>query len=118
LTVPIPQTRDLLSPEPCGTIIAFFHLEGVTMSTNKKPHSSQQNQDDEIGDSALEAVSGGQGAMPVQKMEPVVITASRLPPSGVAVQKMDPIIVTAKRLPPDAGNIQVASAGGKNKKPS
>ena len=81
------------------------------MSSNNKQsdQSAQGTQDDEVGDAALDAVSGGQGAQPIQKLDTMVVTATRLPPSG-AVQKLDPIVVTATRLPPDLSGAQLASA--------
>lgn len=90
------------------------------MSSNSKQPSEQGlgNQDDEVGDSALDSVSGGQGNQPIQKLETMVITATRLPPSSAAVQKMDPIVVTATRLPPDLSGAQVASASVPVKKGS
>lgn len=79
------------------------------MSSNQKQSSAQGqgNQDDEVGDSALDAVSGGQG---VQKMDTIVVTAKRVPTNTAAVQKMDPIVVTAAKLPPDLSGAQLASA--------
>ena len=79
------------------------------MSSIKKQTSSQGhgNQDDEVGDSALDAVSGGQA---VQKMDTIVVTAKRVPTNTAAVQKMDPIVVTAAKLPPDLSGAQLASA--------
>ena len=89
------------------------------MSFQRKQTSQQGigHQDGEVGDSALDAVSGGQG-QPVQKMDTIVVTAKRIPANTAAVQKMDPIVVTATRVAPDLGGTQVASASTRNKKPS
>ena len=75
------------------------------------------NQTDEIGDAALDAVSGGQGAEPIQRLDTMVVTAKRIPASPV-VQKLDTMVVTATRLPPDAMGTQIASVAGANKKGS
>ncbi len=90
------------------------------MSFQRKQTSQQGigHQDGEVGDSALDAVSGGQGGQPVQKMDTIVVTAKRIPANTAAVQKMDPIVVTATRLPPDLSGTQVAAAGARSKKPS
>ena len=89
------------------------------MSSTNKPSGTQgaHNQVDEIGDAALDAVSGGQGAEPVQRLETMVVTAKRIP-AGPVVQKLDTMVVTATRLPPDAAGSQVASAAGASKKGS
>ena len=89
------------------------------MSTKSNTSGIQDvhNQADEIGDAALDAVSGGQGAEPVQRLETMVVTAKRIP-SGPVVQKLDTMVVTATRLPSDAMGSQVASAAGANKKGS
>jgi hypothetical protein len=93
-------------------------ISGVTMSSINKPSSGQvsANQDDEVGDAALDSVSGGQGNEPIQKLDTMVVTAKRIPPSTAAVQKLDPIVVTATRLPPDLNGTQVASANIQGKK--
>ena len=75
------------------------------------------NQADEIGDAALDAVSGGQAAEPIQRLDTMVVTAKRIP-AGPVVQKLDTMVVTATRLPQDAMGSQVASAAGTNKKGS
>lgn len=85
------------------------------MSSNQK-QSSNQESDGEVGDAALDAVSGGQGSAAVQKMDTIVVTASRTPQSGAAIQKMDPIVVAAKKLPPDLSGVQVASNTSQAKK--
>ncbi len=90
------------------------------MSSANKQSKSQGlgQQKGEVGDSALDGVSGGQGEKPYQKMDTIVVTAKRIPPSTNVVQKMDPIVVTATRLPPSGGPAQVASAAGTGKKRS
>ena len=88
------------------------------MSTNSNQSTQQDSgsQDGEVGDAALDAVSGGQGAQPIQKLDTMVVTATRLPPSGAAIQKMDPMVVTATKLPPDLNGAQLASANTSGKK--
>ena len=89
--------------------------------TSISKQSTQQDQDEkdgEVGDAALDSISGGQGNMPVQKMDAITVTASRLPASTASVQKMDPIVVTAAKLPPDLSGMQVASASTQGKKGS
>lgn len=88
------------------------------MSSISKQFTQQGtgNQDDEVGEAALDAVSGGQAAQPIQKLDTMVVTATRLPSSSAAVQKMDPIVVTATRLPPDLNGAQLASANVAAKK--
>lgn len=87
-------------------------------STNKQSTQEQGEQDGEVGDAALDSVSGGQGIPVVQKMDTIVVTASRAPASTASAQKMDPIVVTATKLPPDLSGAQVASANSQNKKRS
>jgi hypothetical protein len=89
------------------------------MSSISNPSIQQAgNQNDEIGDAALDSVSGGQGEMPVQKMDTIVVTASRTPTNTASVQKMAPIVVTAAKMPPDMSGAQLASANIQNKKGS
>lgn len=80
------------------------------MSANqtKQPHGSTD--EGEVQDDALDAVSGGQGAAPLRKIEGITVTATRLKPDQSASRKIEPIVVTATRLP-DASSTQVASAG-------
>jgi hypothetical protein len=80
------------------------------MSANNTQQVNQENagHDDEIVDSALDAVSGGQSSQPIQKLETMVVTAKRLPANESVVQKMDTMVVTATRLPPDTGGSQLA----------
>ena len=89
------------------------------MSTISDQPSQQvpDSQEGEIVDSALDAVSGGQ-SQPIQKLDTMVVTATRLPAGNAAIQKMDPIVVTATRLPPDLAGTQVASANTAGKKGS
>ena len=88
-------------------------------SINKQENKQgQDSQDGEIDDAALGAVSGGQNSQPIQKLETMVVTATRLPPSNGVFQKMDPIVVTATRLPPDTGGSQVAVNTAASKKGS
>jgi hypothetical protein len=89
------------------------------MSSQSKPSSPQAgHQNDEIADDALDSVSGGQGSQVVQKMDTIVITASRGSATTASVQKMDPIVVTAAKLPPDLNGTQIASANVQNRKGS
>ena len=84
--------------------------------SNQTTQQGSGSHDDEVGDAALDAVSGGQGAQPIQKLDTMVVTATRLPPSGAAIQKLDPIVVTATRLPPDLNGAQLASVNVAGKK--
>ena len=84
----------------------------------KSTEQGPGDQTGEVGDTDLDAVSGGQGNMPLQKMDTIVVTATRIPTNTAAVQKMDPIVVTATRLPPDLSGTQVASATTPAKKGS
>jgi len=84
--------------------------------SKQSTQQGQSEQDDEVGDSALDSVSGGQANPAVQKMDPIVVTASRMPANTASVQKMDPIVVTAAKLPTDLSGVQVASAAGQAKK--
>jgi hypothetical protein len=87
-------------------------------SISKQPNVQRQGEQDEVGDAALDSVSGGQGNQPVQKMDTIVVTASRVPASTASVQKMDTIVVTASKQPPDLSGTQVASNSAQNKKRS
>ena len=89
----------------------------MSSKSNTSGTQGADNQADEIGDAALDAVSGGQGAEPVQRLDTMVVTAKRIP-AGPVVQKLDTMVVTATRLPSDAMGSQVASAGGATKKGS
>ena len=89
----------------------------MSSKNNSSATSVADNQSDEVGDAALDAVSGGQGAQPVQRLETMVVTAKRIP-TGPVVQKLDTMVVTATRLPPDLSGAQVASADPTNKKGS
>ena len=84
--------------------------------SNQSTRPGLGEHDGEVGDSDLDAVSGGQASLPVQKMDTIVVTASRMPASTASVQKMDPITVTAAKLPPDLSGTQVASASTPSKK--
>lgn len=75
------------------------------------------NQAAEVSDAALDAVSGGQGAGPIQRLDTMVVTAKRIP-GGPVVQKLDTMVVTATRLPTDLGGAQLASADATIKKGS
>ena len=86
--------------------------------SKQSAQTGEGNQDDEVGDAALDAVSGGQGAQPIQKLDTMVVTATRLPPGGAAVQKLDTMVVTATRLPTDLSGAQLASAAVPVKKGS
>lgn len=78
------------------------------MSHKQSKQSGISSQNDEVGDADLDAISGGQSDMPIQKMDTIVVTAKRMPKA-----KMDTIVVTATRLPSDS---QFATANTKNKK--
>ena len=80
------------------------------MSHNQSKQSGISSQNDEVGDADLDAISGGQSDMPVQKMDTIVVTAKRIPKA-----KMDTVVVTATRLP---SNSQFAAASSKKQKDS
>ena len=89
----------------------------MSSNNNTSGMQSAQHQADEIGDAALDAVSGGQGAAPVQRLDTMVVTAQRIP-AGPVVQKLDTMVVTATKLPSDGLGSQVASAAGGTRKSS
>ena len=78
---------------------------------------NKQN-DGEINDSALDAVSGGQGNQ-ATRSDAFVVTATRLKPMQTAATRpVEGIVVTATKLTPDNSSTQVASAGSAAKKPA
>lgn len=81
----------------------------MSSKSNSSSTHIADNQADEVGDVALDAVSGGQAAQPVQRLETMVVTAKRLP-AGAVIQKLDTMVVTATRLPPDLNGVQMAAA--------
>ena len=87
------------------------------MSAIQTSQPASGNDENEVPDSALDAVSGGQGNAPPRKIEGITVTATRLAPNHSAARKVEPIVVTATRLP-DVSSSQVASAGSHNKKPT
>ena len=89
----------------------------MSSNSNSSGALGAGNQADEVGDAALDLVSGGQGAQPIQRLETMVVTATRIP-AGPVVQKLDTMVVTATRLPTDLGGAQVASADAKTRKSS
>ena len=89
----------------------------MSSTNNTSGTQGAHNQVDEIGDAALDAVSGGKGAEPVQRLETMVVTAKRIP-AGPVVQKLDTMLVTATKLPSDGMGSQVASAAGATRKSS
>ncbi|MEI6737225.1 MAG: hypothetical protein WCL29_01965 [Pseudomonadota bacterium] len=80
------------------------------MSNNQTNQPGSTKQDGEIVDSALDAVSGGQGTQPARVIEPIVVTATRLPKNTASMRVVDPIVVTATKLTPNDGGTHVASA--------
>ena len=89
----------------------------MSSKNNQSGAHGADNQTDEVGDANLDAVSGGQGAAPVQRLDTMVVTAKRIP-AGPAVQTLDTMVVTAKRLPTDLSGAQVVSADTTGKKGS
>lgn len=89
----------------------------MSSNNNTSGMQSAHNQADEISDAALDAVSGGQGAAHVQRLDTMVVTAQRIP-AGPVVQKLDTMLVTATKLPSDGMGSQVASAAGATRKSS
>jgi hypothetical protein len=81
------------------------------MSGTDKEQKTAGTRDGELGDSALDAVSGGQGPKEVQKMDPIVVTAKRVVASAPPVQQMEPIVVVAKKPTPGLEGEKFASAG-------
>ena len=81
----------------------------MSFKNNPSAAHGADNQIDEVGEANLHAVSGGQGAAPVQRLDTMVVTAKRIPARPV-VQKLDTMGVTAKRLPTDLSGVQVVSA--------
>jgi hypothetical protein len=77
----------------------------------KQEQPAARSRDGELGDSVLDAVSGGQGPKDVQKMEPIVVTAKRLVATAPPVQHMEPIVVVAKKPTPGLEGEKFASAG-------
>jgi hypothetical protein len=79
---------------------------------------TKKQDDGEINDSALDAVSGGQGNQ-ATRSDAFVVTATRLKPAQTAsTRPVEGIVVTATKLTPDKSSTQVASAGSNAKKPA
>ena len=69
-------------------------------------------QDGELSEQQLDKVAGGQE---VRKLEPITVSAKRLPPEQKVV-KMEPIVVTAKREKGDVAGTKLAQADLKGSK--
>ena len=68
---------------------------------SKKDNKPQEG---ELSEQQLDKVAGGQE---VRKLEPITVTAKRLPPEQKVV-KLDPIVVTAKRDKNDLSGTKLA----------
>jgi hypothetical protein len=79
---------------------------------------TKKQNDGEINDSALDAVSGGQGNQ-ATRTDSFVVTATRLKPAQTtSTRPVEGIVVTATKLTPDKSSTQVASAASGPKKPA